>query len=271
MTRSLNAGTICLSLLGVLAAALTLPLMAQTPPPAPEKPHDITRVDTAPVGGVIAIPLPPQSERRMRKYEIPELVGARQALGSQLVAGELPRPLLDYRARHGSVDQRLSVFEGGLVVVRMTSAAGELRKRVILPSDALTAYRRVVSPDAVRRVRSHELVPPRDDRAAFLRAYDELGVPVHVEFDPMAALPKPLADPVNLLQDLLRAISEDRNVTSTVANYEPQVGDELVGDEGRAWRVERVMADIVQLRCTSQPSIVYIDKKYLQNYFIGRR
>ena len=72
------------------------------------------------------------------------------------------------------------------------------------------------------------------------------------------------------LEDLLRAISLDRTVTNSVADYQPQVGDELVSDDRKTWRVERVMNEIVELRCLGQPSIVYIDKKDLYNYFVGK-
>ncbi|HYM61002.1 MAG TPA: hypothetical protein VEZ11_08925, partial [Thermoanaerobaculia bacterium] len=105
----------------VLAFAAALPLLAQSQPassaPPLEPGHDINTVDPAPLAGAIAIPLPPSQQKRLKKYEIPELAGARQALGPQLVDGRLPRPLLDYSIRQGPLEQRLSFFEQGLVVL----------------------------------------------------------------------------------------------------------------------------------------------------------
>src|SRR5437016_13552972 len=87
------------------------------PPPTADAPHDITQVDPAPLGGAISVPLPERERKRLAKYEIPELVGSRQVLGSQLIDGRLPRPILDFISEQGPIHQRLSIFEGGLVVV----------------------------------------------------------------------------------------------------------------------------------------------------------
>ena len=78
-------------------------------------PHGIGQVDVAPPGGAMAVPLPQAQAKRLKKYEIPELVGTKQALGSQLIDGRLPRPFVDFRAFSGPIEQRLSIFEGGLV------------------------------------------------------------------------------------------------------------------------------------------------------------
>src|SRR5436853_5352815 len=88
------------------------PLLAQSPPP-----HDIGNVDTAPIGGAISVPLPEAQRKQLKKYDIPELVGARQALGSQLIDGKLPRPIIDFTSVNAKVHERISLFEGGLVVV----------------------------------------------------------------------------------------------------------------------------------------------------------
>src|SRR6266498_3271235 len=79
--------------------------------------HDISMVDKAPLGGAIATPLPEAQRKQLAKYEIPELAGSRQALGSQLIEGTLPQPLVDYVAQNAKLQQRLSIFQGGLVVV----------------------------------------------------------------------------------------------------------------------------------------------------------
>jgi len=234
--------------------------------------HDITKVDPAPPGAVIATPLPEKQRRQMKKYDIPELVGARQALGSQLVDGRLPRPIVDYVVLDHNVEQRISIFERGLVIVRMSGAGDtSMLKRVILPDDTLKMYMKAASADTLSLVRKKDVTPPDTGRRSLLRIYRDGGEHVELEFDPLGVIPKRLADEVHPLEDLLRAISLDRAVTNTVADYQPHVGDELVSDDRKTWRVERVMNEIVELRCLGQPSIVYVDKRDLYNYFVGKR
>src|SRR5436853_7261508 len=93
----------------VLLAMVATTALAQSappqPPPATEPTHDITQVDTAPLGGAISVPLPEKERKRLQRYEIPELVGSRQALGSQLIDGRLRKPLLDYVTEQGPLHQ----------------------------------------------------------------------------------------------------------------------------------------------------------------------
>ena len=258
-----------------IVLAIAIPALAQeppSPPPEPQPTHDISKVDPAPLGGAIAVPLPEKQRRQMKKYEIPDLAGAKQAIGSQLIDGRLPRPLLDYFVSTTAVDQRISLFEGGLVVVRMTGAGGTIHKRVIIPADALEHYLDAAAADRLKTVRPQDVSAPTDRRTAFLRIYDKEGKFVERVFDPAGARPKVLQDQTGPLADLLRAVSEDRTVTSTLANYAPKVGDELVGDDRKVYRVARIIDDsgVVELRCLSQPTILYVAIKDLYNYFVGR-
>lgn len=253
-------------------AALGMTLLLAVPSPAQQAPpHGIDMVDPAPLDGAIATPLPEAQRRRLKKYEIPELAGARQALGSQLVAGALPRPLIDFVAADAKVRERISFFEGGLVVVDVTGGGATIRKRVLLPSDAFSNYTKAITAARLASVRLDALVPPRDGRRAALRVYDAPAHFVEREFDPISTLPKRLSDQVVPMQDLLRAIYEDRTVTNSVANYAPKEGDELVGDDSRVWRVKRVIGEkIVVLECANQPMVMYVDVHDLYNYFIGK-
>ncbi len=246
------------------------PLLAQTPPPPEEvPPHDISKVDPAPLGGAIAVPLPEADRKRMQKYDIPELVGARQALGPQLIKGELPKPLVDYIAKDGKIEQRLSMFEGGLVVVNISGAGAIIKKKLIIPDDALATYLKAVNTKALSRIRPTDLVLPREGREARLRVYDK-GAYVERLFDPVAVLPKQMNDQVLPLQDLLRAMVEDRGITNSVAGYVPAVGDQLVADDRKVYRVTRIIENrIVELRCINQPTMIYVAIKDLYNYFIG--
>lgn len=258
-----------------ITAAIAVSAPAQqppAPPPEPQPQHDISKVDPAPLGGAISTPLPEQQRRKLKRYEIPDLAGAKQAIGSQLIDGRLPRPLLDYFVHNSGVEQRISFFEGGLVVVRMTGAGGTIHKRVIIPADALENYLQATSVERLKSIRENDVSRPTDRRHAFFRLYDDEGKFTERSFDPTGVRPKVLQDQLAPLADLLRAISEDRTVTSTVANYVPKVGDELVGDDRKVYRVERIIKDsgIVELRCLSQPTLLYVDVKDLYNYFVGR-
>ena len=251
----------------VMSVILAVPsLLGQQEPP-----HDISLVDKVPPDAAMATPLPRSVEKQFRKYDLPELSGAHQALGPQLIDGQLPKPLVDYIVRAGKVVQRVSLFQGGLVVIDVSGAGGTIRKKLIIPADALAVYRNSVSAAKLRAVREGDLAQPADTRGARLRVYDESGKAVERTYDPMAALPKPLADQVLPLQDLLRAMTQDRGVTNTIANYEPAVGDELVSDDNKVWRVARIKGDVVELHCVTDPTMMYISKGSLNNYFIGTR
>lgn len=253
----------------VLAA---FPLFAQTTPPPQQAvpPHDITKVDPAPLGGAIAVPLPEGQRKRMERYDIPELVGSRQALGSQLINGALPKPLIDYIAKDARIEQRLSIFDGGLVVVNISGAGATIFKKLIIPSDALKTYLKAANPTALAKIHDYELEAPRQDRIARLRAYSSDGKYIERSFDPVAVLPKTMNDELLPLQDLLRALYEDRGITNTVAGYIPAVGDQLVADDRKVFRVERIIDDrIVELKCINQPTTIYVQVKDLYNYFIG--
>jgi hypothetical protein len=102
--------------------------------------------------------------------------------------------------------------------------------------------------------------------------YSKDGKFVERAFDPAGRRPRELEEQITPLEDLLRALSEDRTVTSTVANYDPKVGDKLVADDRKVWRVARIIEEngIVELRCTTAPTIMYVAKKDLYNYFVGR-
>jgi hypothetical protein len=238
--------------------------------PQQEPPHDISKVDPAPLGGAISVPLPEKERKRLEKYEIPELVGSRQALGSQLIDGRLRRPLLDYINEQGPIHQRLSIFEGGLVVIDAHGAGGTIRKKLLIPDDAVNNYMKAITAASLRGVRTADVSGPRDGRRGALRVYEDTRYFVEREFDPMSTLPKRFSDMIMPLQDLLRAIYQDRAVTNTVANYMAKVGDRLVGDDQKIYRVARIVDDhLVELECLNQPTRMYVEMKDLYLYFIG--
>lgn len=240
----------------------------------PQNPrHDISMVDEAPIDGSASVPLPQAQSRRLKKYDLQELTGSHQAIGSQLIDGRLPKPRIDLISRNGRVLQRISFFEGNLVVVHMSGAGGTIVKKLIVPDDAVKAYLSGASVEKLDQIRQDSLPRPRDGRESTLRLYRADGSFLSRTYDPVATLPRKLHDQVLPLQDLLRAISEDRTVTSTVANYDPKVGDELVGEDRKVYRVARLVpgSEIVELRCTSTPTIMYVSRHDLYNYFVGAK
>ncbi|HEU4888803.1 MAG TPA: hypothetical protein VFV49_13030 [Thermoanaerobaculia bacterium] len=232
--------------------------------------HDISQVEPASPDAAISTPIP--IKRGFRKYDIPDLAGAQQALGSQLIDGRLRKPLVDFITAEGPVEQRVSIFEGGLVVVNMTGAA-TIRKKLLIPEDALRSYVAAISAEELRAIEQESLVPAEPTRRSLLRIYEANGRFVQRSFNPTRILPKPLTDQITPLRDLLRAVSEDRSVTSSVAGYEPKAGDELVSDDQKIYRVTRVVdgADVVELKCLDAPTTIYVSKKDLHLYFVGRR
>lgn len=245
--------------LAVLCCAL--PLFAQ---------HDISQVEPAGADAAMATPIP--QKRGFKKYDIPDLAGAQQAVGSQLIDGRLRKPRIDYITAEGTIEQRVSIFEGGLVVVKMTGAT-TIRKKMLIPEDALRSYTSAASTKALEAIDARSLVPPDVNRRSLLRVYGEDGKFVERSFHPSRVLPKALNDQIAPLRDLLRAMSEDREVTSSVSNYEPKAGDELVADDAKVYRVTRVVegANVVELKCLDAPTTIFVGKKDLHLYFVGRR
>ena len=234
--------------------------------------HDISRVEPVAPDAAIATPVPDREQRKLKKYDMPELAGARQALGPQLIDGRLPKPLADYLVSEGTIEQRISIFEGGLVVVKMTGASS-IQKKIILPPDALAQYLRSINAEAMRAIDARALIAPETGQRAQLRVYGPDGKFVERVFHPNRVLPKPLNDQIAPLRDLLRAVSEDRGVSTSIAGYEPKPGDELVADDHKVYRVMRIGggAGIVELKCLSAPATIYVAKRDLHLYFIGAK
>jgi len=234
--------------------------------------HDISKVEPVAPDAAIATPMPDRQMRKLKRYDMPELAGATQALGPQLIDGRLPKPLVDFVTLDGSIEQRISIFEGGLVVVKMTGAS-TIQKKMVLPADALQQYTGAVTADAIRAIDPRMLTLPEPARRSVLRVYAADGTHEERVFHPDRVPPKELNDQVSPLRDLLRAISEDRGVTTSIAGYEPKPGDELVADDHKVYRVMRI-ADgrgVVELRCLDAPTTIYVAKKDLHLYFIGTR
>ncbi len=133
---------------------------------------------------------------------------------------------------------------------------------------------RALTAQSLKAIDQRELPPAETTRRAAIRIYAADGTFAERVFHPDRVPPKALNDHVAPLRDLLRAISEDRGVTTSLAGYEPNEGDELVADDHKVYRVTRVAgngAAIIELRCLDAPTKMYVAKKDLHLYFLGRR
>jgi hypothetical protein len=68
------------------------------------------------------------------------------------------------------------------------------------------------------------------------------------------------------------ADSEDRGVTTSLRATNRK-GDQLVADDHKVYKVVRVVggAGVVELQCLDAPTRMYVAKKDLHLYFLGRR
>lgn len=222
-------------------------------------------------GSAISTPLSVDRQLDLSRYEIPELAGAEVARGSFLVNGRLPNPVADYSATVGEITQRISIFDNGIVAVNMRGAGGTIRKKIMLPPDALNNYRNALSAEALIDEPRPPAGPNRDK--ALLRIYRQDGSYAERVFNPTLIQSATLGKPLAILNDLLRALSEDREASNTLTGYRPKVGDQLISDDEQTYRVVRVLqdGDFVELMSTRNPMTLYVATKDLHQYFIGKR
>lgn len=225
-----------------------------------------------PPGSAIAVPLPPSDQIDRRRYEVPELSGAEVARGSFLIEGRLPRPVADYSATMAGIRQRISLFENGIIAVSMTGTGGTIRKRILIPAEALQQYRRSLDPEVLADLPPTQTAGPTQDRAA-LRIYRQDGSIVERTFNPMVVQSVTLGKPILILNDVLRVLSEEREISNSLTGYTPKVGDHLIADDEQIYRVVRVLqnGEYVELISTREPLTLYVATKDLHNYFIGKR
>ncbi len=245
--------------------ALPAVVLAQSEPNPPS-----TLPDNVPIGGAIAVPVPDSSEVDVTRFEVPELVGARQAIGSQLVDGKLPEPFIDFVSVTGAMEERISIFQNGLAVLHLKGAGATIRKRMILPDDAMKSYHQNFSAATLDAL-PPELPgsPTRTDYASIRITND--GKAVERRFGTRVILPLRLDRMRAVLQDLIRAMAIDREVTNPITGYVPSLGDRLISDDQKLYRVTRILdqGKVVELTCVHEPTKVYFSVKDLYTHFIA--
>lgn len=266
---SRNAGRTVATSLAAAVLILCGTAAAQEAPPAVETQREPS------IGDAISVPLPNLSRRQRKRYETPELSGAKSGNGSHLVDGALPTPLIDYYSRTNQIVQRISIFSNGVVSITLEGAGANVRKKIVIPPDAVENYLSVVSDADLGKVAAEALRAPDERHESFIRRTTADGF-VERRFHPMSVLPNSLQQQRWVLEDLMRVLAEDRQISSPLVDYEPQLGDHLISDDAKTYVVTRLAQTptdglIVELSCTREPVKIFVASKDLYNYFVAAK
>ena len=240
------------------AGSAATPGSAQTSPRVPTE-----------LGNAISIPTPDEHRLDTRNYNTSELNGAAPAIGSQLIEGRLPKPILDYVSRSSSSMQRISFFEGGLVVVHVEAGGARLRKRVRLPAGAIDPYLAMLSPEQITELRRSDHGLAIANEVSLLRRYLPDGTAVEVDFSNSRILTAEIQRLRTVLDDLVRILSEDREVTNPMIAYTPKLGDKLIGEDQKLYRVTAIKNEgsLLELTSTKDPVTIFVATKDVFTYF----
>jgi hypothetical protein len=242
----------------VAAASSATPSSAQDRAPIPTE-----------LGTAISIPTPDEGQVDRRKYNTAELNGAAPAIGSQLIDGRLPRPVLDYVAKSAASMQRISFFEGGLVVVHMEAGGARLRKRVRIPAGAVDVYLDLLSPTQIDLLAENDQGLSIAAERSFIRRYRDDGTPVEIAFSNSRVLPSEIQRLRTVLDDLVRILAEDREVTNPMIAYTPRLGDRLIGEDQQLYKVTAInnQGAMLELTSTRDPVKIFVATKDVFTYF----
>jgi hypothetical protein len=218
-------------------------------------------------GMAISVPLPDLDARKFRKYEVVELSGALPVGGSLLVDGQLPSVIVDYVTRLGTVRQRVSIFENGVVSIELSGAGGKVEKKVLMPPDAVASYREFFAACDLGSFRPLDLGSENDRVTIRLLAPEGS---IEKRFPATSLVPANVERMRLVLDDLVRALSEDREVTNPISLWEPREGDTLLGGDQKTYRVVRLLeGEFIELVSTSEPVRRFVPIKDLHLYFVG--
>jgi len=232
-----------------------------------------TSAQSAPVptelGTAISIPTPDEERLDTRNYNSAELNGAAPALGSQLIDGRLPKPILDYCSQTSSSLQRISIFEGGLVVLHINAGGARLRKRVHIPPGAIDIYLSLLPIDQIERLAKFDMSLAISRDTGYIRRYRDDGTPAVVKFANSRILPEDIQRLRTVLDDLVRILSEDREVTNPMIAYRPRLGDKLIGEDQKLYEVTSIKNEgtLLELRSTKDPITIFIATKDVYTSF----
>jgi hypothetical protein len=256
--RRLRKLALAAAIAAVAAASSATPSSAQARAPVPTE-----------LGTAISIPTPDEGKFDTRQYNTAELNGAAPAIGSQLIDGRLPRPVLDYVSKSAASVQRISFFEGGLVVVHIEAGGARLRKRVRIPAGAVGVYLDLLTPARIDSFAGSDLGLSIAKERSYLRRYRDDGSPVEVSFSNSRILPAEIQRLRTVLDDLVRILAEDREVTNPMIAYKPRLGDRLIGEDQQLYKVTAInnQGEMLELTSTRDPVRIFVATKDVFTYF----
>lgn len=250
--------------LALAAAVVAAAAVASASPTAAQDAPVPTELGTA-----ISIPTPDEHRLDTRNYNTAELNGAAPAIGSQLIDGRLPRPLLDYGSASSGSLQRISFFEGGLVVLHVEAGGARLRKRVRFPAGAVDVYLDLLSPRQMEMLAKSDMGLAISKDSGYIRRYREDGSPVGVDFSNSRVLPAEIQRLRSVLDDLVRILAEDREVTNPMIVYKPRLGDKLIGEDQKLYKVTGIRNEgtLLELTSTKEPITIFVATKDVFTHF----
>lgn len=207
-------------------------------------------------------------EQQQEQDTIPELAGAEPVTGPMLVDGELPARYVEYFIRIAPEhSQKLSLFQNGLVTVTTTVDGRKSLKRVLFPPDAIDAYREHLNVEKLKRTNTQPVIATPTRLRETIRIYDDAESFVERRYDPSLYLPSGLENMRVFLQDLLRILIEDNEVTNPMTDYEPVSGDRLLDQQMKSWLVLRVVNEHVEVKSEDEPLRAWVKRDQLDEQF----
>lgn len=217
----------------------------------------------------ISIPVPELPDNQMVQYHVVELAGATLVEDDLLVDGRLPKILINFTERLEGVYERLTIFENAVLAVEMEGEGWRMSKRVRIPAEALDRYRAFFTSDELERFRPWSEGDSQRDQTVLRIATGETSV--ERKWPSTAVIPEQIERLRLVLHDVLRALSEDREVTNPVTGYEASVGDVLLGDDQKSYKVIgiREQGELLELQSLTEPVRRFVAKKDLHLYFVA--
>jgi hypothetical protein len=144
-----------------------------------------------------------------------------------------------------------------------------VRKRIVLPEEAVPEYAGEI--ERVRRLDLRGVAPPHRPGAATLIRLHGDAEPLDIRFDPALVLPAGLERLRTSLEDLLRVIASDREVTARLVGFQPKLGDRLIAEDQRVFKVTQLIDNktVAELTCVDSPVRIYVAISDLHRHFIG--
>lgn len=202
-------------------------------------------------------------------YDVPELYGSRP---HELRSGErLPQVLAEYVVRSGKLLQRISIFDNGVGVVHLRGGEGNATRRLLLADEPIDTVRKVMEQIDIHGLRTSD--PFRDPSEYAELRIARGGKLVSIALGANEVQPQSIETLRVVMSDLLAAMMQDRQISNPIAQYHASVGDRLVSEDGRTYRVTRLIEDgsVVELEMTSKPLRIVVPSNLLYKMFVDVR